>query len=168
MHRRAVALIVLGLLASSSASAQTARPAPPPRPTAPAAVAVPRTDFIKTMDIEFQQMDADKNNRVTRTEVEQFQQAVGLLEAQNRVRALFARLDTDRNGQLSAAEFSRMAVAPVPPNAAPVLSQADLNRDGSITLVEYRTAKLANFDRMDTDKDGIVSVAEMRAAGIIK
>ena len=120
------------------------------------------------MDAEFRKMDADKDNRVTRTEVQQFQQAVGLLEAQNRVRALFVRLDADRNGQLSAAEFARMAVAPAPAIPAPVMSQADLNRDGSITLVEYRTAKLTNFDRMDADKDGIVSVAEMRAAGLVK
>lgn len=166
MHRRIVAFIVSSLLASSGASAQSARPPAPPRP-APGPVAVPRTDFIKTMDIEFQQMDANKDNRVTRAEVEQFQQAVGLLDAQNRVRALFMRLDTDGNGQLSAAEFSKMAVTPTPPNPGPVMG-ADLNRDGAITLVEYRTAKLANFDRMDTDKDGIVSVAEMRAAGIIK
>ena len=44
----------------------------------------------------------------------------------------------------------------------------DANRDGSVTLVEYRAGKLVNFDRMDTDKDGIVSAAEMRAAGIIR
>lgn len=163
MHRPPVAFIVLALLAAAQAGAQPAR-----APAAPAAVPVPRTAFIQTMDTEFRQMDADKNNRVTRTEIEQFQQAVGLLQAQNQVRALFVRLDTDRNGQLSAAEFSRMAVAPAPPNPAPVMSQADLNRDGSITLVEYRTAKLVNFDRMDADKDGIVSVAEMRAAGLVK
>ena len=35
-------------------------------------------------------------------------------------------------------------------------------------MVEYRTGKLASFDRMDADKDGIVSVAEMKAAGVIK
>ena len=61
-----------------------------------------------------------------------------------------------------------MAVAPPPPNATPVFSQSDLNRDGRITLIEFRTAKLANFDRMDTDKDGIVTVPEMKAAGLVK
>ena len=163
MHQPAAAFIALGLLVAPGASAQPARPS-----AAPTAVPVPRTDFIRTMDTEFRQMDADKNNRVTRAEIVQFQRAVGLLEAQNRVRALFTRLDTDRNGQLSAAEFAKMAVAPAAPNPAPILGQADLNRDGSITIVEYRTAKLVNFDRMDTDKDGIVSVAEMKAAGIIQ
>ena len=61
-----------------------------------------------------------------------------------------------------------MAVSAPPPNAKPVLDRDDLNHDGSISLVEYRTAKLANFDRMDTDKDGIVTVVEMKAAGLVR
>jgi Ca2+-binding EF-hand superfamily protein len=120
------------------------------------------------MDTEFRKMDVDKNDRLTAAEVEQFQRAVGVLEAQNRVRSLFAQLDTDRNGQLSQAEFGKMAVTPAPPNAARIIGPSDLNRDGSVTLVEFRTAKLANFDRMDADKDGVVSPAEMKAAGLIK
>ena len=43
-----------------------------------------------------------------------------------------------------------------------------MNRDGQITLIEFRTSKLANFDRMDSDKDDIVRDAEMKAAGLIK
>jgi hypothetical protein len=159
----AAAFIALGLI-----SAQPARAPAPARAVNPTAVPVPRTAFIQTMDAEFRKMDADKNNLVTGTEIEQFQRAVSYLEAQARVRTLFAQLDTDRNGQLSPTEFGKLAVAPAPPKAAPILGQADLNRDGKITLVEYRTAKLANFDRMDTDKDGIVSLAEMKAAGLIK
>jgi Ca2+-binding EF-hand superfamily protein len=50
----------------------------------------------------------------------------------------------------------------------PVLAQADLNHDGTITLVEFRTARLANFDRIDSDKDGVASVAEMKAAGLLR
>jgi hypothetical protein len=47
-----------------------------------------------------------------------------------------------------------------------MLSREDGNRDGQVSLVEHRTATLANFDRIDTDKNGIVSVAEMRAGGV--
>ena len=162
MHRAPVAFLVLGLLLAADANGQ------PSRTAAPAPVSVPRTDFIRTMDTEFRKMDADKNDRLTASEVEQFQRAVGVLEAQNRARALFTQLDTDRNGQLSQAEFGKMSVSPAQPNAARVIGPADLNRDGSVTLVEYRTAKLANFDRMDADKDGVVSPAEMKAAGLIK
>ena len=113
-------------------------------------------------------MDADKNKIVTKAEIEQFQRAAGLLRAREAARALFVRMDTDKNGQLSFAEFERSAITPPRPNPAPIFAQHDLNKDGRITLVEYRTAKLANFDRMDSDKDGIVSVAEMKAAGLVK
>jgi hypothetical protein len=158
----AAAFVAVGLLCAQAASGQAAKPA------VGGPVPVPRTDFLQTMDAEFGKMDADKDKVLTKIEVEQFQRAVALAEGQARARALFNQLDADRNGQLSPTEFGKMAVAPPQPNAAPVLTQSDLNRDGRITLVEYRTAKLANFDRMDTDKDGIVTVPEMKAAGLVK
>jgi len=37
----------------------------------------------------------------------------------------------------------------------------DSNRDQIITLVEYRTATLVNFDRLDLDKDGILAAVEL-------
>ena len=155
-YRIFAALAAPALLQSATAGAQAAP------------VAVPRTAFIQTMDGEFNKMDANKDKIVTRAEVEQFQRAVAMVEAQARARALFIQLDSDRNGQLSPAEFSKMAAAPPAPNPNAILAPGDLNRDGQITLIEFRTAKLANFDRMDSDKDGIVSVAEMKAAGLIK
>ena len=130
-------------------------------------IPVPRTNFLATMDAEFRRMDANKNNVVTRLEIEQYQRATAAARAQARSRTAFAALDSDKNGQLSPAEFDRLQKIPQP-NATPVLAQADLDKDGTVTLVEYRTAKLANFDRMDADKDGIVSVAEMKAAGLLK
>ena len=50
----------------------------------------------------------------------------------------------------------------------PLLAKLDINKDGSISLIEHRAGKLAYFDQIDSDKDGIVSTAEMRAAGVIK
>src|SRR6476661_4869715 len=130
-----------------------------------AASPVPRTEFIQVMDTEFKQMDADKNGILTKKEIEDFQRSMAILVARQRNVALFQALDKDKNGQLSPAEFSNLPMNVAAPNAAPILAQADTNRDGQITMVEYRTGKLASFDRMDTDKDGIVSVAEMKAAG---
>ncbi len=158
---------VTGLFVALGLVAVPAAAAPPAAPARPAAVPVPRADFIRTMDAEFGKMDANQDKVVTRAEIEQFERAANLLQARAAAHLLFEKMDTDRNGQLSPAEFERM-VTPAPPNPAPILAQHDVNKDGKITLVEYRTAKLANFDRMDADKDGIVSVAEMRAAGLVK
>lgn len=144
---------------SPAAAKAAAQPGPP---------AVSRATFIATMNGEFAKMDANKDGIVTRKEIEDYQRAAAKLEEQALQQHLFAALDTDHNGVISPQEFSKL-VLPVPPvNAAPVLAQADLNHDGKITLVEYRTAKLKNFDAMDTDKDGVVTPAEMKAAGLIK
>jgi hypothetical protein len=151
------AVLVIAAAANSAHAQGLVKPTP-----------VLRTEFIQVMDTEFKQMDADKNGILTRKEIEDFQRATGILAARQRNIALFQALDKDKNGQLTPAEFANLPMSVPAPNAAPVLAQVDTNRDGSITMVEYRTGKLASFDRMDADKDGIVSVAEMKAAGLIK
>jgi hypothetical protein len=150
--------LLLGLTMAAIGEPVFAQPAQP----------VARAQFLTVMDQEFRKIDADKNGKLVKAEVEAFQRAVAVAESANRNRALFARLDSDRNGQLSQAEFLKLAVAPPPADAGPLLAQSDLDKDQQVTLVEYRTAKLANFDRMDADKDGVVSVAEMRAGGLAK
>ena len=112
-------------------------------------------------------MDADKNGQVTRLEIEQFQRLQAVAEAGARNRVLFVQLDKDKNGQISPTEF--MAVTPpATVDARPIISQYDANRDGSVSVVEYRSVKLSRFDGVDTDKDGIASIAEQRASGLIK
>ena len=128
---------------------------------------IPRVQFIADMDAQFRKIDADKNGQLARIEIEQFQKLTALAEAQTRNRALFAQLDADKNGQLSLAEFAKVNAPSPAANATPMLSREDGNRDGQISLVEHRTATLANFDRLDTDKDGIVTPTEMKAGGIV-
>lgn len=147
----------------AKSKAPQARTAQPARQAGEAAIS--RSVFLASMDTEFSKMDADKNGSLTRAEIEAFERAVSVVKAQAKNRQLFARLDADHNGQLSAAEFSRLA-SPAPVNATPMLSRMDLNRDQALTLVEYRTATLSNFDRMDADKNGIVTPAEMKAGGV--
>lgn len=163
--------LIFAAFGSAGAIAQAKPAAPPtatPRPSAVTPVPVPRTAYLETMDGEFKRMDADKNGILTKVEIQAFQRATAMQQARARHDAIFNELDSDRNGQLSKAEFAR-AQNPAPPaNPSPLLGQADLNRDQTVTLVEYRTAKLGIFDRMDVDKDGVVSVAELRAAGIIQ
>ena len=147
--------------------------APAPRAAKPAAsatgpIAVPRATFIAAMDGEFSKIDADHNKILTRKEADAYEAARVAAAVDQRRRALFAALDADHNGALTEQEFARLELPVSQGNSAPLFAQNDLNRDGQITLVEYRTAKLANFDRMDADKDGVVSPAEMKAAGLVK
>src|SRR5512139_2983621 len=132
---------------------------------AQADTSLPRAQFITEMDAEFRKMDADKNGQLTRAEIEQFQKLQALAQAQARNQALFAQLDSDGNGQLSPAEFSKMSSPPPAANGQAVIARMDGNRDGQVSLVAHRTATLSNFDRLDTNKDGIVTAAEMKAGG---
>ena len=129
---------------------------------------VPRAAYITTMDQEFGKMDADKNGLVTRPEAEAFQRADAVARSASRARAVFSQLDSDRNGQLSFAEFAKTQSGTPPVNAQPFFTGFDANKDGRVSLVEHRAGKLTYFDRIDTDKDGVVTVAEMKAAGVIK
>ena len=164
---RALLFIFAAMALGTIAMAQKA-PSPMSAAPANAPLPVPRAEFIATMDTEFRKMDADHNGILTKKEVEDFDQAMLGIAIDNRRRALFAALDADHDGVLTPQEFARLELPAPQINIAPLFTQSDLNKDGQISLVEYRTAKLANFDRMDTDKDGIVSPAEMKAAGLIK
>lgn len=153
-----------GAIGQGANSGQGQRPPAPALPPEPIA----RTFFIATMDAEFKKMDADKNGLLTRREIEDFQRATSGLAAKQRNVALFLALDSDKNGQISPAEFASLPMSVAQANAAPVLAQVDGNRDGQATLIEYRVGKLRNFDQMDSDKDGVVTAAEMKAAGVLK
>ena len=120
------------------------------------------------MDQEFGKMDADKNGQVTRAEAEAFQRAIAVAESGKRLRAAFAELDADRNGQLSLAEFAKASSGPPQVNGQPFITQLDANKDNNVSLVEHRAGKLRRFDNIDSDKDGVVTAAEMKAAGVIK
>ena len=146
-------LLLLALAVSSGTMAQSAP--------------LPRAQFIAEMDGQFRKIDADKDGQLTRIEIEQFQKASIVAAARARNRALFAALDTDKSGQISPAEFLRVPMNTPNANPAQILN-FDTGRDGKVSLIEHRTATLANFDRLDTDKDGNVSPAEGRAGGVIK
>jgi Ca2+-binding EF-hand superfamily protein len=155
---RALAGMIIALMTAAASGQEKGAP-PGPQPIA-------RAQFLASMDGEFRKMDADKNGQLTRTEIEQFQKLQAVAEAEARNKEWFVRLDTNKNGSLSAAEFAKMVTPPPAANAQPMLARMDGNRDSQVSLVEYRTATLANFDRLDRDKDGTVTPAEMKAGGI--
>jgi Ca2+-binding EF-hand superfamily protein len=136
------------------------------KPAGAADVPLPRAKFLAGMDSEFRKMDADKNGQLSRTEIEQFQTQQLAAQARERNKALFGQLDKDKNGQLSQSEFSKIATPAPVANAQPMIARMDGNRDSQISIAEHRTATLANFDRVDSDKDGVVTPAEMKAGGV--
>lgn len=166
LYRSTAYLLAIILMSSNaSLSAQTpktVRAAPQPAGPKP----LQRTAFLAEMDSQFRLMDSDKNGQLTRIEIEQFQKLQAVADAQARNRSLFMQLDVDKNGQISAAEFAKLVTPPPAANAGPMLSREDSNRDQQISLVEHRIAMLANFDRLDADRDGVVTPAEMKAGGI--
>ncbi len=148
--------IVLGAFATLLPAAATAQDQ-----------AVPRAQFITTMDGEFRKMDKDKNGQVTRAEADAYQRAAAVALATTRARASFATLDRDKNGQLSFDEFFKLVSADrITADGQRFIATMDNSRDGQISLIEHRTATLTNFDRIDADKDGIVSPVEMKTGGI--
>lgn len=155
MSRIILALAVLAIPAMARAQTAAVKP-------------IPRAQFIAEMDSQFRTIDTDKNRQLSRAEIEQYQKVLTDAGAKARNRALFAELDSNKNGQLSASEFAKLPVPAQAVGAQPMLDQEDSNRDSQISLVEHRAATLANFDRIDTDRNGVVTAAEMKAAGIAR
>ncbi|MEO6041136.1 MAG: EF-hand domain-containing protein [Croceibacterium sp.] len=97
---------------------------------------------------------------------------------------MFARLDTNHDGQISQAEFAaggdRLAAmrgergggrfggrGPDGPMARGPMgggrgAMADTNRDGTVTRDEFAAAMLQRFDRIDANHDGKISPDERR------
>lgn len=153
------------LLAVASTAAGVAPKASPAAVTPP----LTRAAFIATMDGEYRKLDGNRDGVVTRAEVEQKQRRDGLDLAARRARLLFARIDADRNGQISPDEFVKAnSVQLKPIDGSATMARLDTNRDQKVSLVEYRILTTAGFDRLDSDRDGILSAAEQRAGGIGK
>ncbi len=149
-----LSLIAVSLLASPSLSSAQAVRKP-----------IPKATFIATTDAEFRKVDANNDGQLVTAEVKQYLEAAALVQAQEDSQAAFVALDTDRNGQISAAEWAKLPLTPPRTNTASIM-RFDVGRDGKVSLLEHRAARLANFERVDTDKNGIVTAAEMEAGGV--
>jgi hypothetical protein len=165
----AFAQSTMGYAAQSASTKTTApqsvKPAVPAKPAA-AVPDLPRADFIALMDADFKKRDLDGNSKATRAEVEEFTKRAAAAVAKEQNRELFQRLDIDKNGVITSTEFAGLIPAPKFIDVSAEMTRFDSNRDQIITLVEYRTATLANFDRLDTDKDGILTPAEISKSTI--
>ncbi len=80
---------------------------------------------------------------------------------------VFDRLDRNKDGQLNQSEFAALTnpyAIKIDPNS--LMSLFDTDRNGQVTLIEYRIATQSSFDRIDGDRNGVVTALELRASGI--
>jgi Ca2+-binding EF-hand superfamily protein len=145
-------LFALALLAGSAAPAQA--PADPLQQNT-------RVEVQKIADTRFGEGDVNNDGFLSHDELQNMtakatQQVVAQMEQQ------FTAMDTDKNGQVSLAEFKAAATARVSPNSAAALQRFDANKDGKVSQTEFRAPVLATFDQVDANKDGIVTQDEAR------
>lgn len=151
-------LVAAAILPLSAAAAQAQQP---PKP-------ISQTDYVKTVDGHFNQMDTNHDGKLTKEELaaelqREMQQASARIA--QALQAKFRQLDINHDGQLSEKEF--LAAQPgLHPNETPdqMLQRLDSNHDGRVTADEFRAPELAKFNRIDANHDGVVTPAEIQAA----
>jgi Ca2+-binding EF-hand superfamily protein len=140
----------------------TAAVAQAPRPAAASGQAVTRAAVIKGRDDAFKKIDTNNDGSMSAAELA----AADAGNARRQLDAKFTQLDTNKDGQLSKAEF--LAATPQPaalmPGISKTIATLDKNKDGKVTPDEFRAPQMAMFDRIDANKDGVLSDAERQAA----
>ena len=166
IDRRALATLV-SLTIFATPGAVAAQSGAAPSSTASASQPVTKAALAGQLDSSFNNLDTNKDKSLNRSEIEAAQArnvAQAKAEIAKRVEAEFTRLDGNKDGQLSLTEFKGAAASPRVPPVDELVKQLDRNSDGKVTQEEYRAVPLANFDRIDTNKDGSISAQEQSAA----
>jgi hypothetical protein len=165
MHHRISILAVSGVaLACASAHALAQAPNSAPAARQP----LPRTEVTQKLDAEFKALDTNGDGRLTKPEVQaaivkRAAEAQAMLS--QRQKDEFAKLDTNKDGRLTLAEYQAGTTVSARENAADIRMNAlDANKDGGISASEYRAATLSQFDKLDKNKDGILTPQEGAAA----
>jgi Ca2+-binding EF-hand superfamily protein len=77
----------------------------------------------------------------------------------------YDRLDRNGDGKLARGEFTGAAPAGIRRNfVASQFSGFDANHDGLLSRAEFNAAPTPGFDRVDADRNGILSAAEVSSA----
>lgn len=150
--------------------ATVATPALPQAATAPKGPQpVSRVVYMSRIDQGFGVIDANKDGYASKAEIEAAEnKAIDARQArlQKQREAAFRNMDKDKNGSVSIQEFNA-AMAARPERRADGsarLARLDTNKDGRVSMVENRAPASSRFEQLDTNKDGILSVEEQSKA----
>jgi hypothetical protein len=156
--------LLLTLILASAASPALPQAGAASQPKGPQPVS--RTVYMSRVDSIFGSVDTNKDGFTDRAEIEAAEgKALAARKAQllKQREASFRQLDKDKNGSLSLQEFNSAIVAQTPKaDATGRLKRLDTNKDGKISIAESRAPAEAQFARLDANKDGILSVEEQR------
>lgn len=97
----------------------------------------------------FGMMDEDGDKAVSEKEIADFRADMA------------RRLDTDKNGILSANEMQKQKDVAREMMRERRLARYDANRDGKVSVEEFANARTPFFDRMDRNEDGKIERNEM-------
>jgi len=129
---------------------------------------VTKAEVSAKLDADYADMDSNKDGKLTAAEIDArlVKSGEAKIEVLKKERdAAFAKLDANGDGSISHAEFNDKARLPTikDADAKPFLDRFDADKDGEISLEEFRGPTLANFASMDLNHDGTVTPAEANA-----
>lgn len=161
-NRTSLIPAVIAILAASPAFAQQPNAGAPAGQRPAGAAGMARAQFLTNVAAEFAQIDANKDGKATKAEIERHRvQAIAARQRANN-RAAFASLDTNKDGSLSQQEFAAPLATAPRVNVDPLIAKLDANKDGGVTSAEFQAGAVADFTRLDTNRDNLLSPQEAR------
>lgn len=150
-------------MAAGPAFAQQANSARQEGQLGAASAGMAKAQFLTNVTAEFAQIDANKDGKTTKEEIERYRTQMLASRRRANNRAAFARLDANKDGSLSQQEFAALVGSTRKVNVDPLVTKLDANKDGAVTLPEFQAGAGADFARLDTNKDNVLSQQEVRS-----
>lgn len=134
---------------------------------------VTRAEFDAALKARFATLDLNGDGSATPDEVNVQRHAQAEERRNKTMTERFEMLDTNKNGQLSRAEFSARPPSPDgedahPPGRGPgpgdrgPMKRTNASADGTLTFEAFAARGAEAFNKVDANKDGVVTAAEIQ------